>query len=166
MAVIIAIPIMVILMMIQSGVLAAMPLLQGSPDLILLAVCGWAIQKRVETAWHWAFIGGMIYELVSGLPTGVALGSVLATTGLALYLRKYVWQIPVLAMLLTVFSGTVIFHIASLVTLSVAGNPIPFMEALEYATLPTILLNLLLSIPAYAFLADLARWFYPEELEV
>jgi hypothetical protein len=32
--------------------------------------------------------------------------------------------------------------------------------------LPGILLNLLLAIPAYGLLHELANWIYPEELEV
>jgi hypothetical protein len=33
-------------------------------------------------------------------------------------------------------------------------------------TLPSLILNLLLAIPAYALFTDLAKWLYPEPLEV
>jgi hypothetical protein len=39
------------------------------------------------------------------------------------------------------------------------------MDVLNQITLPSLLLNLLLALPVYVLLGDLAKWVHPEELE-
>jgi hypothetical protein len=165
MAVFIAIPIMIVLSMIQTGILPNFPLLKGTADLLLLAVAGWAVQKRVQTAWQWAFFAGICMELLSSLPPGAVLTGYLSTVGLALFLRQFVWQTPIIAMFVTVFSGTLLSHSISIIALRIVGDPIPIISALELITLPSLLLNLIISIPAYGVLSDLANRLYPEEVE-
>ncbi len=69
-------------------------------------------------------------------------------------------------MLVTTFFGTLIMHSVSLVAVLISGTSLPFGEVINLITLPSLLLNLLLSIPVYALINDLAKWLYPEELEV
>ncbi len=162
----IAIPILIALAVVQSAIVSQFQLLRGAPDLILLVLLAWALQKRVKTAWQWGIIGGLIAGLFSALPTGALLISYLLSVGLALLLRKRVWQVPVFAMVIAVFLATILTHVVSLIALRFVGNPISWEEALNLITLPSILLNLLLAIPAYALMGELADWLYPEELEL
>lgn len=166
MAVLIAIPILSFLLMIQTAILARIPLLSGTTDLVLLAVIAWALQRRVQTAWQWSIIAGILVSIVSALPLGVALVGYPMAVGLALLLRQRMWQAPILAMYITTFLGTLGFHLLSVVALRVMGNSLPWLDVLNLITLPSVLLNLLLAIPAYALLGDLARWLYPEEIEM
>lgn len=161
-----AIPVLGGLMILQTSLLSRFPLLQGSSDLVMLAVIAWALQKRVETAWQWCIIGGLIFSLVSALPVGVALIAYSLVTVLALLLRRHVWQAPILAMLLTTFLGTLIMHVIALAAIAVSGTSLPLGEVVNFITLPSLLLNLLLAIPVYAIIHDLAKWLYPEELEL
>jgi len=165
MRVLIAIPILSILLVIQSAILSRIPLLNGTSDLVLLAVIAWALQKRVQTAWYWGIIGGLLVGYVSALPLGVPLVGYLLAVGLALILRQRVWQVPILAMFVATFFGTILYHLISLVALRVIGVPMPIIETLNLITLPSVLLNLLLAIPFYFLLGDLAKLLYPEELE-
>ena len=166
MSVLLALPILGALLILQSAVLSRIPLLHGTSDLVLLAILGWALQKRVRTAWHWAVIGGLMVGYASELPTAAVLIGYLAATGLALLLKQRVWQLPVLAMLIAVFFGTLIVHLLSIITLRIAQTPIPLLESINLITLPSVLLNLLLAIPFYTLFGDLANWLYPEELEM
>ncbi len=166
MAILIAIPILGLLVIIQSSIVSRVPLIQGIPDLILLTILGWSLQKKVQTAWQWCIIGSLMVGFVSALPIGVVLASYSLSTGLALALRRRVWQIPILAMFVVTFFGTLITHGVSLLALRLAGNPIPILESVNLIILPSVLLNLLFAIPAYALMGDLAKWIYPEELEV
>jgi rod shape-determining protein MreD len=166
MATFIALPILGILLILQSAIVSRIPLLHGTADLVLLAIIAWALQKRVATAWQWSIIGGLLVTIVSALPLGAALiGYPLAVT-FALILRQRVWQVPILAMFISTFVGTLVMHIISLVALRLVGTTLPLREALNLITLPSVLLNLLLAIPVYALIGDLANWLYPEELEV
>jgi rod shape-determining protein MreD len=161
-----AIPVLGGLMILQTSLLSRFPLLQGTSDLVMLAVIAWALQKRVETAWQWCIIGGLIYSLVSALPVGAALIAYCLVTVIALVLRRHVWQAPLLAMLVMTFLGTLVVHAVSLVAVFLSGTSLPLGMAINLITLPSLLLNLLMAIPIYALINDLAKWLYPEELEV
>jgi len=161
-----AIPIITILAIYQSVLESRFQRLRGTPDLILLVILAWALQKRVKTAWQWGIIGGLIVSIFSALPAGAILIGYLLSVGLALLLKKRVWQVPVFAMVIAIFLGTVLTHVSALVALLLTGNPISWEEALNLITLPSILLNLLLAIPAYALVGELANWLYPEEIEL
>jgi rod shape-determining protein MreD len=133
---------------------------------VLIAVIAWALQKRVKTGWHWGIIGGLLVSFVSGLPYGAGLVGYLLAVSLATLLRQRVWQVPLLAMAIATFFGTLLAHLTALIALRVAGSPLPFWESLNLVTLPSVFLNLLVAIPVYAIVSDLAKWVYPEKLEM
>jgi len=161
-----AIPILGGLLMLQSAVISRIPLLHGTADLVLLAVVAWALQERVETGWHWAILAGLLVGFISALPLVAALAGYLMTVGIVLLLRRRVWQAPILAMFVATVLGTLLMHGISFVSLRLLGTPLPWRESLNLITIPSLLLNLVLAIPIYALLSDLANWLYPEELEV
>jgi hypothetical protein len=45
------------------------------------------------------------------------------------------------------------------------GVSMSLTQVLNLILLPSLLLNLILAIPVYSIMHDLARWLYPEELE-
>jgi rod shape-determining protein MreD len=166
MAVLIAFPILAGLVVLQSAVLSQFPLLHGTTDLVFLALAAWASQKRVRSAWLWGVIGGIMMGYVSAIPLGVILAGYLLSIALAVLLKQRVWQSPLLAMLIVVFFGTLIIHLLSIAALRIVQAPLSLAEAINLVTLPSVLLNLLLAIPFYALFSDLAKWLYPEELEI
>ncbi|MBN2547843.1 MAG: hypothetical protein JXB15_01695 [Anaerolineales bacterium] len=166
MSILIAFPLFAFLTIVQSVIVSRFPLLNGSTDLVLLTLIAWALQKRVRTAWHWCVIGGGMISYVSALPTGVPLGGYLLVVGMAQLLRRRVWQVPILAMLATTFLGTLLSQLISLLALSLVGASISILEAINLVILPSLLLNLLFSIPVFAIFSDMASWLYPEPLEV
>ncbi len=166
MATLIAFPILGLLVILQSAIVSQVPLLNGTADLILLALVAWTVQERVTTAWHWGLIGGIMVSLVSAIPASVALAGYLLATGAALLLKFRLWQIPLLAMLAATFFGTLIIHGLTIVTLRLNEIAIPILDSFNTITLPSILLNLLVAVPMYALLGDLANWLYPEEIEL
>jgi rod shape-determining protein MreD len=166
MAVLIAVPVLALLVMIQSAVFSKIPLLQGTTDLVLVALLAWALQKRVRTAWFWAIMGGLLVGYVSALPFGAVLVGYLLAVGLAVLLKQRVWQVPILAMLVATFFGTLMVNLVVILALQLTDTPISFWEAINLVTLPSVLLNLLIAIPLYALFSDLANWLYPEPLEI
>jgi rod shape-determining protein MreD len=166
MAILIAFPILGSLLIFQSAVASQIPLLHGTMDLVLLALITWALQKRVDTAWHWALIGGLLYSLASALPTGIMLLGYLGVIAIAEIIKRRVWHVPVLAVLVTVFVGTLLTHGLSVLVLILLGTPLPLFQAFNLVTLPSLLLNILLAVPFYSIMGDLAGWLYPVEIEV
>ena len=66
-----------------------------------------------------------------------------------------------LAMFSITFLGTIIVSLLSIVTLRFVGVPLLMSDVLGLLTLPSVLLNMLIAIPVYAVMRDLARWVYP-----
>ena len=166
MPVLIAIPFLTLLVIFQSAIFSQVRILHGTADLVLLALIAWPLQEKVRAAWQWTIIGGLMVSLVSALPLGVPLIGYLMTTGLAGMLKQRVWKVPILAMFVVTFIGTLITHGTSLLALLLKGSSIALIEALNQITLPSLLLNLILAVPMYIIVADLAGWLYPKELEV
>ncbi len=161
----ISIPILSAVVILQTAVLSKMQLLQGSADLMLLVLTAWSLQKQVKTAWLWSLVGGTMVSLVSAMPFGVLLGGYLLVTALTLFLRQHIWKAAFLTMLLAVFCGTLILHSLSLLARWLTGASLPALAVFNLITLPSLLLNLLLSLPVYLVIRDLADWLHPEEIE-
>ncbi len=166
MTTLISIPIMGILAILQSSIVSRLPLLHGTADLILLMIVAWALQKRVDTPWQWCIIGGLMFNIVSAVPFGIPLLGYALTTAIALLLRRRVWQVPVLAMILVTFLGTLISQSITLLALRVVGSSISIPQALNLVMLPSLLMNILFAVPAYSLASELADWLYPEEIKV
>ena len=118
MTTLLAIPILGILLVLQSAIFSQIPLLQGTTDLVLLALVAWSLQRRVRTAWQWGIIGGLLVGFVSAVPFFVYVVGYLLAVGFSLLLRQRIWQVPLLAMFIATFFGTLVIHLATLVALA------------------------------------------------
>ena len=166
MTTLLAIPILGGLLILQSAVFSQLPLLRGTTDLVMVAIIAWSLQKSVKTGWQWGIIGGLLVSITTALPFGLPVIGYLLVVGMALLLRQRVWQVPILAMFVATFLGTLITQALAILVLRFTGTPLAWLESVNMITLPSMLLNLVVAIPAFALLGDLARWLYPEELVV
>jgi hypothetical protein len=153
----VAAPVILLAVIIQSAIVSRVYLL--SLPLVMLAA--WALQHEVKTAWHWAVATGLLVGFVSGLAWFVPVIGYLIVVTLAQLLQRRIWQAPLLAMFVVTFLGTIVLYLLSFATLQLSGVPLSAADTLGLLTLPGVLLNLLLAIPAYAVMRDLSRWVYP-----
>ena len=165
MATLIAVPIFALLIIFQSAITSRITLAYGVADLILLTIIAWGLNEKVETAWHWTLIGGIMTSIVSAVPFGALFIGYLLATFITLLLRKRVWKVPILAMFVATFIGTLIIHLFTVISRWISGVSIPIIDSFYYITLPTLILNLLLAVPIYVIIKDLAKWIYPEKIE-
>ena len=165
MTVLIGIPLLAFMVILQSAVVSRTPLLMGFPDLALLLIIAWTLQERVDTAWHWSLLGGIFAGIPSALPFGVFIAGYLGTTALALTLRRRLWKIPLMAMLITTIFGSLFTQGLSVVALNLSGSPLPDFDSVVSIFLPSLLLNILLAVPFFLLVNDLAKWLYPKEIE-
>lgn len=161
----IAFPVIVLAVILQSAVVSRMTLLSGFGDLPMVMLAAWALQDNVDSAWHWAIATGVLVGFLSGISWVVYVLGYVLVVAMAKALRMRVWQAPLLAMFSVTFLGTVLVSVLSLFVLRVFGVAIPLQDAFGLLVLPGVLLNLLLAIPVYAVMRDLAHWVYPS-LEV
>lgn len=161
----IAFPILIVLLILQTVIAREIPLLQGSPDFVMLVLIGWALQRRVETAWHWGVIGGLMVGLLSAVPVYVIAPSYLVVVGLSLFFRQRFWKVSLMVMFIVTFLATLLTQLSVFFYLQIIEVPIPIMDTINLIVLPSILLNLLFATPFYIWMSDLAGWLYPEPLE-
>jgi rod shape-determining protein MreD len=157
----IAFPVIVLAVILQSAVVSRLTLLSGFGDLPMVMLAAWALQDNVDSAWHWAVAAGILVGFVSSIPWAVYVLGYVLVVAMAKALRLRVWQAPLLAMFSVTFLGTILISVLSLVVLRLFGVAIPFQDAFGLLILPGVLLNLLLAIPVYAVMRDLAHWAYP-----
>ena len=157
----IALPVIILAVILQTAIVSRVYLLSGIADLPLVMLAAWALQEDVETAWHWATAAGLLVGFVSAMPMLAPILGYFVVVGLAQILQGRVWQAPLLAMFSVTFFGSVIASGLSFAVLHLSGINLPVGDVLGVLTLPSVLLNMLLAIPVYAVMRDLARWVYP-----
>lgn len=158
----IAIPLLTLAVIFQSAVFSQFRLLAGYADVLLVMLAAWALQEGVSTAFQWAFLASVMVSLPSRLPWPIYFAGYAGVVWLALLLQRRVWRAAILAMFSVTFLGTVLMHLLSFVYLRLAGDPLPFADAMGWITLPSVLLNMLLALPVYGMMRDLALWVFPK----
>ena len=157
----IAVPVILLTVILQSAVISRVYLLSGIADLPLVMLAAWALQDGVDSAWHWAIATGVLVGFISGISWAVPVAGYIAVVVIAYVFQRRVWQAPLLAMFTITFLGTIIVSLLSVAVLSFSGVELPISDVLGLVMLPGVLLNMLLAIPVYAVMRDLARWVYP-----
>jgi len=154
-------PLLALVVILQSAVISQITLLAGYADLALVVLAAWALHVESADAWQWALLCGAMVSFVSKLPWPVTFIGYLFVVLIAQLLRSRVWQAPLLAMFSVVFLGTSFMGLLALVVLNVLGGSYPISDTVGLIVLPSILLNLLVSIPVYTMVRDLAHWVAP-----
>jgi rod shape-determining protein MreD len=157
----IAFPVILLTVILQSAVISRVYLLSGSADLPMVMLAAWALQEGVDSSWHWAIATGLLIGFVSGISWVVPVAGYITVVLLAYLFQQRVWQAPLLAMFSITFIGTIIVSLLSFGVLRFTGVNLPMSDVLGLVMLPSVLLNMLLAIPVYAVMRDLARWIYP-----
>ncbi len=165
MVVLLSLPLLGTALMVQSVVVSRLTLLSGCADVLLLLVAAWAVQERVRSAWQWATAAGLFAGFLSALPWPVPLAAYLVVAALGRILTSRLWQAPILVMFLLTLIGTLISQTLAWTVLQFTGRSLPWRDAFHLVILPSALLNLLLAMPAYIFVRDLAALFYPVKVE-
>ena len=163
MSVILSIPTLGLIAILQSSVVSRLPLNRGTADLVLVVLVAIALQKTVTTSWQWSIVGGLFMDFLSGLPFGIFTVSYLLVTGLALIIRERIWRFSFLMQLLVVFFGTMFSHVLSFLVLFLQGSEISLSIVLQVVTLPSIILNFMLSLPIFILTQDVLEQVNPQE---
>jgi hypothetical protein len=165
MAILLAVPVLAFVLMIQTIIVSSLPLLSGYADLVLLVLIAWGLQEKARTAWIWTLLAGLMVGTISALPVLVPMVGYLLVTAMTRLLVRRVWQSPILAMFLITFVGSLVCQGLVMGALIFNGTPLQVSDSINLVILPGTLLNLLLALPVYAIVADLAQGLYPEEVE-
>jgi rod shape-determining protein MreD len=110
----------------------------------------WVLLADVTEGFAWAIVGGIMQDLLNGLPTGT---TALALVAVAFMVNAVVGVvdrhnlvIPPLAML----AGTVLYQLILVVLLAVlTGRALAIGYTITSITLPTLIYNVILTLPVF-----------------
>ncbi|HEX9680226.1 MAG TPA: rod shape-determining protein MreD [Anaerolineales bacterium] len=152
------------LAVLQSTVLSQFTILDGRPDLVLLAVMGWAVAGRPEEAMVWGLIGGCFLDLYSGIPFASTSIVLVLLAYLVSFLGSRFWQAHFFLPLGVVLAASFVLHAWGIGLLLILGREIDLSQALTRVVLPSTFLNLALALPAAQAAAGLSRTLHPPEV--
>jgi len=150
----------------ESAILSRLALIHGIADLYMLLIVAWTIQPYVKRPWIWWGVASLFSILTSATPFGVLPLAYLVVFVFAFFLRQRFWRARFLTMLALSVIGTFIVHSFSVIILALQGTFFSISDVLNLVTLPSMLVNLILSIPIYALTREMVGWLYPEKIEV
>lgn len=166
MAYLIGVPLLAFLTVLQSSVLGWTLLVDGRPDLILLAVVSWALTGRSTESMVWALIGGLLLDLFTGLPYGLSAITLIIIAFVISSLLDRFWEGHVLTPLGAVLLSSLFFHLAQLAAVFISGRPVDLMLSLQRIVLPSAFLNLALALPAKSLAEGLSERLNPPEVTI
>jgi rod shape-determining protein MreD len=162
-SILLAFPVLTLVLLLQTAIVARISLLSGNADLMLLVLVAWALQERVRGTWFWPILGGLLSGLASGIPWYLYVACYLLTVLLARLLVRRIWQAPLLAVFTVTFAGSVLLMTIMYLQRLFLQIPLEFGLTFSQVVLPSILLDLFLSIPVFFLMRDLAGRVYPAE---
>lgn len=149
-----SVPLLALLALLQSTIFRQILFLDGSLDLLLVAVVCWSM-LRPEEGLVWALLGGIFADIFSGGPFGITAIAYLLVAIFIGTLHGRLWTRSPIAVMAIALFGTVIAHLASVAMLVFFGHPLEVGYLLAYVTLPTAFLNTIASVPVYLALRRL-----------
>jgi cell shape-determining protein MreD len=159
---IIAIPVFLLTAMLQSASISRLPLIHGTADLSMLVLIAWGIHSRSNLSWILALVAGFIISLFSQMTWLALVFPYLFILLITRLLHGKFWNSPLLAMLLMSIIGSMLVHSAALLSLFFQEILFNFSQAFSEIMLPSVFLNLLLSLPIYFLIKDILRWINPQ----
>jgi rod shape-determining protein MreD len=141
--------------LVQATLVSRVRFLGACPNLPLVMVVSWALLRGVLPALPIAFVLGLFFDLLAGLPLGASSLGLMATTLLAGLGTRRVFSTNILWPALLVAIATPIYAFFVLAALQFAGTSVDWVEIALQVTAPELVLNVLLTLLVYPAM----RWF-------
>lgn len=133
----------------QPSVLPAIRIYGGQPDFVLIMVLCWAVHAELAESIFWAFLGGVALDLLSIVPLGTSVIGLLLMIFAIQSLSQRLYSFSLFFLLVFVALGTVLQHTIAVMALTFVGYTPDFASAAQYFTLPTLVYNVVLTVPVY-----------------
>ncbi|MAT99425.1 MAG: hypothetical protein CL608_19975 [Anaerolineaceae bacterium] len=159
-----AIPLMLVLGLVETAVLPHFPLFGVSPQLAFLVALAWGLLYGIEEGAVWAFFAGVFSDLFSIAPVGVSSVSFMVGITAVIWATQALPTSRLLLPLALAGLATVISFIIELVLLRLFGTIADFQSI---AILPNILLvHVLAILPIYWLLYLIDRAIRPRRVQL
>jgi rod shape-determining protein MreD len=154
-------PVIALLVIIQSSIISRLNISFGQADLVILAIIAWALNEKKNAIYWWALFAGILQCIISAVPFYLYVFGYLTITVGAVFIRKKLWNVPVITMILMSFIGTIVILGLSFMVISLTVTPLPLRESIINIIIPSAAMNMVLGIPVFIVMKDLASMVYP-----
>lgn len=169
-----ALPILVIAVVLQSSFFPLFFSGIAQPELMLLIVLSWSIHAAWEEAIFWAFLGGIMQDLLSITPMGTSVVAPLIIIFVIKWLEGNLYQFSsaqnrhargsclqsiidgirnsfsvIIILIGFTVLGTILNHLVFVSVLGLIGYTSNLVEMLRMFTMPTVAYNLIGILPVY-----------------
>lgn len=159
-----ALPVMIILLVIQTAILPRLPIWDVVPQLMLLSAVAWGLLEGLEEGALWGFIAGLLTDMFSVAPLGTsALAFMVAVITVALLYRTLPINRFILPVILAIVA-TLIWLFVYLLLLRLLGMGGNWGAITHLSRL--LVLHGVLILPFYWFFYGLLRALRPQPVEV
>lgn len=135
-----------LVIIVQSTLLARVRIFETQPDLLLVTVVCWSLLAGVTQGLFMAFAGGILLDLVAGLPLGASALALMPLCFLASLGRNSVYHNNIWLPALLVALATPLHAWLLLLTRQLRGAPIDWLGTTTHLILPEIALNVALTL--------------------
>ena len=158
---VIGIPAIALLAVLQTSLVSHLRLLEGRPDLVLLAVVAWALTGKSNEAMILGFTGGLFLDAFSAVPLGVSSAALVLVAAIVSYSEGQFWGINPIMQLAAVLVGSVVYYATIIFTLVALGQPVDLQQAVGQVVLPSLFINLILALPTVQIAESLHAVLHP-----
>jgi rod shape-determining protein MreD len=155
----VSVPLLVVMVIIQATLVPQIAIQGGRPDLVFLTVVAWSFRTSLNEGVTWAFVGGILLDLLSAAPTGTSVPGLVLVVFAVNILKNQIYRLNLLMLLGIIGVGTFVQQIIIMVILSMTGFTVLFGESLGYVVLPTAVYNLAFALPVYWMVRRIQRRF-------
>ncbi len=157
-----SLPVLALAAVLQASVVPHVRVFGGSPDLVFLIVLAWSVHAPLEQAVLWAFVGGILQDLLSVAPLGMSVVGLVLVVFMAHAVRRQVYSVnvPLLAGLL--LAAAVVHQAALLALIVLTGLRLDIVRDLNYVVFPSLLYDLAMFWPVYWVMRRVQRRYASE----
>ncbi len=155
------IPLFLLVAIIQTTLVPLLPTGQARPDLFLVIIVAWGIVRGSGEATLWGLGGGLVLDLLSGVPFGVQTVGLGVLGLLADLMETTFFRANVLVPLAAIFIATFLYHVLEAAAMQTLGYPIAWQFFLLRVIFPTAIFNTALMPFVYAALRRIHQREHP-----
>lgn len=159
-----AIPIMIVLAILQTAALPSLPLFGLVPQLPFLVALAWGLVRGLQEGLIWAFVAGIAVGLFSLAPLGLSALTCMVSIGVALRLQTALPPRRLLVAMALAMLATVIYLGVYAIGLRLFGFGTTFGVALDL--MPLVLLHAVLIIPIISVTGAINKALQPRRVEL
>lgn len=150
-----------ILALTQGSVAAHLAVRGVVPGLLLVVVVCWGILRGMDQGMLWAFLGGLMLDILSGWPLGTNTVSLVVVASLVSLGEGTFIRTHAVLPIVTIFAATVLYYLIVFFILESTQHPVDWIAGIRYVALPCALYNAVLTVVAFPLVRRLEDRVYP-----